>query len=172
MQVTTTSRLSTLADAVSALPRPCVLLTVGVPGSGKSTVVREFAAASPAAVVSPDEIRRELTGDATRQDCNDAVWDLAHLRVATALRRGGVVVVDATHTTSAQRVLDTIEYRMMGAAAVAAVVISTPLEVAWERNANRDRAVPREVLERMHAQLECTPPRREEGLSAVWTIQW
>ncbi|HAU35476.1 MAG TPA: phosphohydrolase, partial [Lysinibacillus sp.] len=44
-----------------------VIFTVGLPGSGKSTFVKQLAKRENAVVLSSDAIRQELFGDATKQ---------------------------------------------------------------------------------------------------------
>lgn len=65
-----------------------LIITIGVPGSGKSTLV----ARSQLPVVSSDDVRAELLGDPTRQDRPGDVWAEIHRRLADQLTRGSVVL--------------------------------------------------------------------------------
>jgi predicted kinase len=76
-----------------------LLLPIGISGSGKSTYIDQLAADnSNVVVVSPDAIRRELTGDVSDQTRNKEVFKIAHERAAAAIRDNKLVVFDATNT--------------------------------------------------------------------------
>ena len=73
--------------ALDELPRPQVILGVGIPGSGKSTVLGELASERGYTLISPDSIREELTGDAANQSVNGKAWDIAYERARHALKK-------------------------------------------------------------------------------------
>ena len=80
-----------------------VILLIGLPGSGKSTIAKRIAEATGATVISLDTIRGELTGSEAEQSQNQRVVAVAHKRAAASLRAGRSIVVDATHLKSAWR---------------------------------------------------------------------
>ena len=82
--------------------KPKLLLPVGISGSGKSTWIKANTDANTV-VVSPDDIRRELTGNISDQTKNGQVWALAFQRVADALNNGKNVILDATNVKSEDR---------------------------------------------------------------------
>jgi len=79
-----------------------LILPVGISGSGKSTWIKANTD-SNTVVVSPDEIRRELTGNISDQSKNGQVWALAFDRIAMALNAGKNVILDATNVKSSER---------------------------------------------------------------------
>ena len=78
-----------------------VYIMVGISGSGKSRYLKNV---DPKYIVSPDEIRKELTGDISDQSMNSAVWPTAKARMKVALRRYGKVYLDATNVNKWLRV--------------------------------------------------------------------
>jgi predicted kinase len=125
---------------------------VGIPGSGKSTAAKQVAKAYNATVICPDDIREELTGNAADQSRNKEVFDLAHSRLADALKGDGIVVFDATNVKrfARQNILDISEG---SGATTALLVMDTPFDLCMERNKNRDRVVPDDAMHRMYKEF-------------------
>lgn len=70
-------------------------LFVGISGSGKSTYIQNHLSGIPnLIIISPDDIRRELTGDVSDQSRNQEVFKLAEKRFISALYDSDDVVVD------------------------------------------------------------------------------
>lgn len=143
---------------------PRLILLVGLPGSGKST----YAVAQSLPVLSSDETRRLLLDDATDQSENRKIFRMlrALLRQRLALRRP-VTCIDATNLTPYERRPYVVTAQLYGARAEA-VFFDVPLEVCLARNAERERNVPVDVLERMAQRL--VPPRSEEGFAAITVV--
>jgi len=78
-----------------------LILPIGISGSGKSTWVRTLP--KEYAVVSPDDIRRELTGKVSSQGCNDEVFQIVYSELDRILWDGGRAVLDATNLNTVQR---------------------------------------------------------------------
>lgn len=70
-----------------------LLITVGVSGSGKTTfrnTLKDYKC------VSPDDIRKEITGNISDQSKNNDVWIKAYERLRTYLECGYNVIFDST----------------------------------------------------------------------------
>lgn len=79
---------------------PALLLTVGLPRSGKST----WAMATGVPVVNPDSIRLALHGQAFFGPAEPMVWAVAHLMVQALFTAGHkTVILDATNITEHRR---------------------------------------------------------------------
>ena len=128
---------------------------VGAPGSGKSTQVSKLVASHPEAVViSGDDIRAELYGDADIQgnyvEIHDRMLEILEENV------GRTVILDGTHYRAAYRKEAIAMLNSYGYNKVVAVVIDKPLAVCLRQNASRDRKVPEHVIERMHNSLQAS----------------
>lgn len=78
-----------------------LILTVGLPRSGKSTWVRE----QGHPMVNPDAIRLALYGKAFCMEAEPMVWAIAHYMVKALFLAGhSTVILDATMTTEKRRV--------------------------------------------------------------------
>lgn len=147
-----------------------VIMGVGIPGSGKTTVLKEFASKNGYTYISPDDIRVEITGTAEDQSKNREVWQTAHQRLRESLELGDTVVFDATFTVASQR-REFIEFaRECGAHKVQAVVLDVELETAKERNAQRERVVPEHVLDRMQQGIDNEPATIADGFDLITTL--
>jgi len=68
---------------------------VGISGSGKSRLTSLMQKGR--VVISPDQIRKQLTGDISNQTQNKRVFELAYEQLDAALGRGDDVIFDATN---------------------------------------------------------------------------
>ena len=82
--------------------KPKLILPVGISGSGKSTWINANTD-SNTIVVSPDNIRKELTGNISDQSKNDLIWTIAFKKIVHALNSGKNVILDATNIESNNR---------------------------------------------------------------------
>lgn len=108
-----------------------VYVMVGISGSGKSRYLKNV---DPKYIVSPDDIRRELTGDISDQSMNYEVWPTTKARMLVALRRYGKVYLDATNVNKWLRVEFMSDFN--GAQKIA-VVFDSDVETSLER-VNKD----------------------------------
>ncbi len=139
---------------------------VGVPGSGKSTYVRQFL--SHALRLSLDDLRLMLSGRAFDARIEPAVAVAAEAikeaLASYAASQGRDIVFDATNVTRARRAALVATARRFGFSPVA-VYLSTTLPLAHARNAGRPNPVPTDVLDRFGQRLE--PPSLDEGFDEV-----
>ena len=68
-------------------------ITIGISGSGKTTFRKTL---ENYKCVSPDDIRRETTGNISNQEKNSEVWIKAYERLRTYLECGFNVIFDST----------------------------------------------------------------------------
>lgn len=147
-----------------------VIIGIGIPGSGKTTVLREFAEKNGYIYICPDDIREEMLGNAADQSKNREVWTQAKQRMSDFLAQGKTVVFDATFTNFNGR-KDFINFaRANGAEKIQGILFNTPFEIAQERNLNRDRQVPESAMNRMNNDLQAAEPKIEDGLDSIFTL--
>jgi predicted kinase len=143
------------------VPALRIVVMVGLPGSGKSTYIRQAGGGG----LSSDAIRIMLADDETDQSIHEPVFQTLRylLRQRLALRRP-VTYIDATNLTPQER----SPYIGIGKSygcEVEAVHLDVALEVCMARNAARARVVPEEAMLKMAARLE--PPTLEEGFTRI-----
>jgi predicted kinase len=151
-----------------------VIITVGIPGSGKTTKVTEFAdkMGISATYISADAIREELTGDAGNQTANKRVWALVYKRFEEALLNGDDIILDNTSIKLKDRrkIYKTIrECNKMKETEI--ILFYCPCSVAKSmlNQQNRDRKVPIDVVRRMQNEL-CEPTLEEVSDSKSFMI--
>jgi predicted kinase len=82
---------------------PILILTFGIPGSGKSTWAKAFASRSGYTRICPDDIREEVTGNISDITQDVKVWRIAYDRLHEALDKKQNVIFDATNVNKKTR---------------------------------------------------------------------
>ena len=120
-----------------------IILTRGLPASGKSTWAKEFARVNPNVVrVSRDDLRTQLFPGADYRDIDeDLITEAETALVRAALRQGKTVVVDAMHLQ--QRYIN--RWQKLGYP-VEIVEFHTDEATLLVRNTNRESRVPNHVI--------------------------
>jgi predicted kinase/diadenosine tetraphosphatase ApaH/serine/threonine PP2A family protein phosphatase len=158
-------------DRLVAVPSPSLVLMVGPAGSGKTTFCRRNF--PPAAVVSSDDCRAAVSGDAADQSATPAAFALAHDRLAERLRRRRLAVLDATSLTPRARAgaLDVAARHHLPAVAI---VLDVPVAVCARQDARRPvpGRVGRAVIDDHAASLrESLAALPDEGFRAVLRLR-
>ena len=120
-----------------------IILTRGLPASGKSTWTKEFVRFNPNTVrVSRDDLRAQMYPGADYRDIDeDLITEAETALVRAALRQGKTVVVDAMHLQ--QRYIN--RWQRLGYP-VEIVEFHTDEATLLVRNINRDNRVPNHVI--------------------------
>lgn len=128
--------------------------TIGIPASGKSTLARALHQdGTVAGVVSSDDIRASLTGDAADCSRDREVWPIVESRTVGWLNAALPVLVDATNLIPEYRRWLLRVGREWGVKVVACRV-PTDFGTALIRNAARERTVPHDVMLKMRDNWE------------------
>lgn len=157
-------------------PKVALVFLIGIPGSGKSTWEADFQQTCSCLLISTDQIRAELFGDAAIQGDWRLVWSVVQQRFQQAVQQiqAGQIqlaLYDATNVKRRYR-RDLIQMaRSSGFNHITGVWLNPPLAVCLERNRNRSRQVPEPVIDRMHRQLWGAPPRLREGMDRLQYVE-
>jgi len=152
-------------DFGCSILKPRIVITVGLPGSGKSTYLQSLGVNS----ISSDTIRLLLADDVGIQTINGYVFATMRYLIRRRLAlRLPVTYVDATHLTVTERAPYVAIARAFGAE-LEALFFDVPVEVCQERNRARDRFVPPEAIELMKTKL--VPPTVDEGFTRITVLK-
>lgn len=120
-------------------PHPRLILMVGLPGTGKSTLARRLAALLPAPIVESDRVRRILF-KWPRHTLNESrrVHQVCRVLIEQLLRQGSSVIFDATNLIEAHRALI---YQIADRLRIPLVIlfVTAPPEVVRDRLEGRSR---------------------------------
>lgn len=146
--------------------KPNFIMLIGPAGCGKSTLADSFWSSDKYEIVSSDEIREELYGDAAIQGNPREVFEIMHSLAIKYLEEGTHVVYDATNLTYKNRksILD----KVTSLARCVGMIVATPLDTILKQNRYRKRVVPEEVIMRQLCQFEM--PNIYEGFDEIQVI--
>lgn len=132
------------------IPHFQLMLMVGAPGSGKDYYTKQLVSQYPnVKVICMDERRKELTGNINDQSRNNKVFGWQEKELRKAMKEKKTTIINATNPTrKLRRTLWRIgrEY----GALCSAVYFDLKLETLLERNSNREKRVPDDVVKRFY----------------------
>lgn len=138
--------------------KPTFEMLIGIPGSGKSTYLKSIPKDN-VSIVCPDDIRRERTGDVSKQYDNKKVWIEARKRIKESISKGLYTILDATNVDTEKRrdMLSMIRSEFPGIDTYARIFDADPevskqrIKKDLENEVDRSK-VPDEVIDRMYKQ--------------------
>ncbi len=129
-----------------------LVMTVGLPRSGKSGWVENISKMSGAAIVNPDSIRVALTGQKFVLAAEQMVAAIARIMVRALFNAGhDIVIIDATHGTKQRRWEWLREWKEDPDVQIALVLFKTPLNECLRRCVAGDRGDLLEFIHQMHS---------------------
>lgn len=146
-------------------PKGYVVLTIGLPGSGKTTWYKRRGVTP----LSSDLLRTILFDDITEQRYQGLVFStLRSLLRARLIAKMPWNYVDATNLSPHER-RQWIRMAKSFGYEVQAVFFDVPLAVCMERNRKRERAVAEEVMQKMSERLRA--PSFKEGFDKITIVR-
>ena len=136
-----------------------LILPIGIPGVGKSTFMEELSEKFNIPIVSSDNIREEMYGNASIQGDYKEVFEEVYKRINKLLIDQNTCILDATHCTRWARssaIFHTLPDQVIY------IVMNNDIEQAKKRNAARERVVPNKVIYKMARNLRHEPPHENE----------
>ena len=151
---------------------PTVYMTVGAPGSGKSTwwehsTKNGFFPDGKAIRINMDAIRKDLCGNEEDQSKNHIVAKIADQNLKSALaHKIPIIIWDNTSARPRYRKSVVKEARKADYEVVV-VWFDLPIETILERNSKRARVVPEDVVRRIYNDIKKNPPTMDEGFDNI-----
>ena len=144
-----------------------LVVTVGLPGSGKTSWVDDFIGENQGKVIdviSSDKIREEVFNDIEDQNHNGEVFDLMKRRTKESLSQGHIAIYEATNISSKRRRALLKELNKYYDKAICLFKYKR-LSACQIDNEERDREVPSDVIDRMYRNFEI--PHKNEGFDEI-----
>lgn len=154
-----------------------LILLIGLPGSGKSTIASKLTQACPQRrLISTDRIRSQLFGDESIQGSWVKVWQEVGNQFRQAVQHIAIgevseAIFDATNVVRKQRREAIALAHTVGFTYITGLWLNPPLWVCLERNERRDRQVPTSVILDMYRSLIGAPPSLQEGLNKLVEVK-
>lgn len=146
-----------------------LIMLVGVPGSGKTTLSKRIVAKG-FHYMNADSIRLELYGDEKTQGDPAAVFEIFFQKLEKAMAEKLSIIIDNTNLNPKHRkqILDraaTFAYQYED---IQLWLLDVPLATCLERNRKRERAVEEDIVTNMYHELyKNGRPKRTEGKVVV-----
>lgn len=152
-----------------------ITMLIGLPGSGKTTFAKSVeneGNSKPCKihVVSSDTMREKLYGSEEIQGDPNEVFECVHKEIMDSLDKYDEVIFDATNLNRKYRIafIEKVKHEKPETN-ICAYLFVVPFHVLYERNQNRDRKVPLDILWRMVKTFD--PPFAGEGFDSI-EINW
>lgn len=150
-----------------------LIVLIGLSGSGKSSLAASMQQTCPDLIlISTDAIRAKLFGSEEIQGAWCLVWREVQRQFQQAVNtmnqgQNRAAIYDATNARRRYRREAIALARSTGFTQITGLWLDVPLSVCLQRNQQRDRNVPDNVIHQMHRQLLGAPPSLDEGLEGL-----
>lgn len=140
-----------------------LIMLIGLPASGKSTIAKEYHNIEKMVIHSPDELRLELFGNYNVTNKNKIIFNILHRNILDDLKKGIDCVYDATNLSMKKRkqfLLTIPDYVYKEA-----IVVATNYLQCVERDSSRVKRVGIQTIQRMRKNFQF--PLEEEGFNNI-----
>ncbi len=146
---------------------------MGCPASGKSTLASLLHQAIPQSqIISTDKTREELFGASDKQGDWALVKERVFVQIVQAISDGKQIIYDATNAKKVWRTELLSELKQFDKLKIIGWHLQTPLEICYQRNSQRQRQVPLEVIYTYYLALQEFPPSKNEGFTELYQVAY
>ncbi len=143
-----------------------IIMLIGPPASGKTTAAENISRRENNAVIlSTDKIRAALYGDESIQGVWAEIQAVLYKDIKNAIRANKNIILDSTHYKKEFRAK--IIKNFSKYSEFSAYYFNYPFNIVYDRNKNRPRRVPFDVLAAMYKELKTAPPLLSEGFKSI-----
>lgn len=152
--------------------QPLVVMGIGVPGSGRSTLLDQVAwlGGPHSPIINVDSIRNRFVRMRASRHLERFTDHEVQRQVQESISSTGIAIIDAPNVEKSKRIADIECYRNMGAVAIGAVFLDTPIEYIVENNTRRVVPLLSGAIYQMEGQLQYQPPATDEGYDWILKI--
>lgn len=142
----------------------CLLMMIGCPASGKSSISKEIAKSFPFEILSADSIREEITGSVEDQSKNKEVFSILYERLKDKLNNGINVILDNTNINKKYRKMVFDEISNIDCYKIAYLCTKNE-EDLYKDNLLKEHPVPDHVIDKFIKMFEM--PSLTEGFDKI-----
>ena len=147
--------------------KPILMMLVGLPASGKSSLAQTLAKEHNAIIHASDALREELYKNENYQGKNDEIFSVLHKKVKNDLINGSSVIYDATNISYKKRMAFLTQLKNIECEKIC-IVVATTYEDCLKHNRERERQVPEDVIKRMY--MNWNTPYFYEGWDEIQVV--
>lgn len=139
-------------------------MLVGLVGSGKSVYAKKLSNSyNNSIIIESDAYRKKNYGDESAQGDNNKLFEEIHNDILENLSVGSNVIFDATNLSRKNRL--SLLNKLPKDVTKECIIVATQYEKCLEQNQNRERKVPKEVIDRMWKSFQI--PTYTEGWDII-----
>ena len=146
-------------------PKPTLVIMIGLPGSGKSTIAAEIKnAGSNVEIFSSDTYREKICGNEDDQSKNNEIFEALYKDLLNAVLLGKNAILDATNVTrkDRKRCLDKLKHLALHRVAY---FVDATVDDCIARDKARSRSVGEHVIDKFLRRFEF--PQKFEGFDEI-----
>jgi predicted kinase len=159
-------------DKIDVSEKPIVVMGIGIPASGKSTILQEVAwqAGPNVRPIDVNAIRNRLVRLNARGSLLEFLDREMYKQTDDNLVSRGIALIDGMNLEAEKRFVDIGRYRDLGAVTVGALFMDIDKETAVEWNRAREVPVTSAYIGQMESLLHENKPNLDEGFDWIITV--
>lgn len=146
-----------------------LVISIGLPGSGKTCVLKSFAERYGYEYTGVDQVK-EGYGLTREYQATDREWDDMRQQIVESAKSNKTLVVDVSFLMATSLKQRFIAFaRENGVKKIQGLFVDTPAELAWKRAESRKVKISRAAFDNKLAILKSLPPDINDGFDSLFT---